>query len=334
MWKFLIRINKNLVYAIPTLMIAGILFGTFAGESIVVKMKSLIIPFTFLMVYPMMVTLNIKHLKQGLQPRIQGSAIFINFAIIPFVAFFLGKFFFADQPYMALGLLLASLLPTSGMTISWTGFAKGNIGAAINMTVIGLTLGSLATPIYVSWLMGATVEVNFGKVMQQIVIIVFLPMALGYITRQSLLKKYTMPEFKTRVAPKFPALSTIGVLGIVFVAMSLKAKTIMANPGQLMMIFIPLLILYLFNFTFSTLAGRSFFKRGDGIALVYGTVMRNLSIALAIAINAFGSEGADAALVIALAYIIQVQSAAWYVKLTNRIFGPEESDLEGYPAKA
>jgi len=26
--------------------------------------------------------------------------------------------------------------------------------------------------------------------------------------------------------------------------------------------------------------------------------------------------------VIALAYILQVQSAAWYVKLTDRLFGP------------
>jgi predicted Na+-dependent transporter len=60
--------------------------------------------------------------------------------------------------------------------------------------------------------------------------------------------------------------------------------------------------------------------RGDAIALVYGTVMRNLSIVLAVAINAFGAAGSDAALVIAIAYIIQVQSAAWYVKLTERVF--------------
>ncbi len=321
MWKILMKINKNLVYAIPLFMVGGFLFGGGVDETIARKMKLMIIPLTFLMVYPMMVTLNIKHLKQGLKPKLQGTAQFINFGIIPFIAFFLGTMFFPEQPYMALGLLLASLLPTSGMTISWTGFAKGNMGAAINMTVIGLTLGSLATPLYVSWLMGATVEVNFLKVIQQIAIIVFLPMALGYITRQYLLKKYTMPEFKERIAPRFPAISTIGVLGIVFVAMSLKAKTITADPGQLLMIFIPLLILYLFNFTLSTLAGRTFFGRGDGIALVYGTVMRNLSIALAIAINAFGPEGADAALVIALAYIIQVQSAAWYVKLTDILFG-------------
>ena len=51
---------------------------------------------------------------------------------------------------MALGLLLASLVPTSGMTISWTGFAGGNLAAAVKMTVIGLILGSLATPLLCS----------------------------------------------------------------------------------------------------------------------------------------------------------------------------------------
>jgi len=71
--------------------------------------------------------------------------------------------------------------------------------------------------------------------------------------------------------------------------------------------------------------GKLFFARGDAIALVYGTVMRNLSIALAIAINAFGEKGADAALIIAVSYIIQVQSAAWYVKFSDRIFGPAPS---------
>lgn len=322
MWSLLFKINKNLIFAIPAMMLAGLAFGALVAPSLAGQLKILILPLTFLMVFPMMVTLNIRSLGQGLQPGIQAGAIFINFAVIPFAAFFLGKAFFADQPYMALGLLLASLLPTSGMTISWTGFAKGNLAAAINMTVIGLTLGSLATPFYVSRLLGAEVEVHFIKVVQQIVLIVFLPMTLGYAARQSLLKKYGMEIFKDRIAPRLPALSTIGVLGIVFVAMALKARTILGAPGELLAIFLPLLLLYLCNFLLSTLIGRLFFNRGDAIALVYGTVMRNLSIALAVAINAFGEAGADAALVIALAYIIQVQSAAWYVRCTDTFFGP------------
>ncbi len=326
MWNLLIKINKKLTVAIPVMMLAGFMFGISSSTEMVSQLKALILPLTFLMVYPMMVTLNVKHLQEGIKNvKLQLMTQFINFAIIPFIAYGLGLYFFPNQPYMALGLLLAALLPTSGMTISWTGFAKGNMGAAINMTVIGLTLGSIATPFYVQTLMGAKVDVNFLLIVKQIFIIVLLPMVFGFVTRQGLIKKYGQQEFKKNLGPKFPALSTIGVLGIVFVAIALKAKTIAGDPAILGSIFVPLLIIYLINFSLSTLAGKMFFKRGDAIALVYGTVMRNLSIALAIAINAFGSAGAETALVIAVAYIIQVQAAAWYVKFTDKVFGPVQA---------
>ena len=182
MWSFLKKINKNLTIAIPVVMIVGLLSGLGLDKNIVSGFKDLIIPFTFLMVYPMMVTMNIKHLKESARNlQLQATTQAINFLVIPFIAYALGKAFFPEQPYMALGLLLAALLPTSGMTISWTGFAKGNMGAAINMTIIGLVLGSLAAPFYVKFLMGAEVDVNIVMVAKQIMFIVFLPMVLGRI---------------------------------------------------------------------------------------------------------------------------------------------------------
>ena len=319
----LLTINRKLIVAIPATMTAGFVFGAGSSAETVSHLKTLILPFTFLMVYPMMIGLNIRHLREGIKNvRLQVMTQVINFSVIPFIAYYLGLYFFPGRPFMALGLLLAALLPTSGMTISWTGFARGNIGAAINMTVIGLTLGSLATPFYVQAMMGQQVGVNFALIIRQIVVIIFLPMLFGMMTRQRLIKKHGQPFFKKHFAPKLPAISAIGVLGIVFVAIALKAGTILADPVILGSIFVPIFIIYLVNFFLSTLAGRIFFKRDDAIALVYGTVMRNLSIALAIAINTFGDAGADAALVIALSYIIQVQAAAWFVKFTDTVFGP------------
>lgn len=64
----------------------------------------------------------------------------------------------------------------------WTGFAKGNVAAAVKMTVIGLTTGSLAIPLYVRAMLGASIEMDISSVFSQIVLIVFLPMALGYAT--------------------------------------------------------------------------------------------------------------------------------------------------------
>lgn len=318
MWRTLTVINKNLTLAIPVTMLAGFAYGLLGDPTF---LKNLIIPFTFLMVYPMMVTLKIRSVLEGGDTRAQLLTQAINFLVIPFFAYGIGRLFFAERPFLALGLLLASLVPTSGMTISWTGFAKGNLVAAVKMTVVGLILGSLLTPLYIRFLMGAVVEVDMVSVMRQILVVVFLPMLAGYATQRWAQKRYGQKVFQEQLAPRFPALSTVGVLGIVFIAIALKARSVADSPALLVAILVPLLLLYLCNYLLSTLVGKAFLPRGDAIALVYGTVMRNLSIALAVAMNAFGKAGSEAALVIALAYIIQVQSAAWYVRLTDKVFG-------------
>ena len=318
--NLLSRMTRNLTVAIPVAMLLGLGYGLIAPTA---WLRALIVPLTLLMVYPMMVNLKLRTLFVGGDGKAQLLAQAINFAVIPFVAFALGRLWFPEQPYFALGLLLASLLPTSGMTIAWTGFAKGNLPAAIKMTVVGLILGSLLTPLYVQWLMGATVAVDLFEIFLQIVLVVFLPMLAGQLTQAHLLRRHGQQAFQLHWAPRFPPLSTLGVLGIVFVALALKGTTLLAHPEMLLDILLPLFVLYLFNYAFSTFVARRLLPRGDAIALVYGTVMRNLSIALALAMNAFGAAGEDASLLIAVAYVIQVQSAAWYVKFSDRFFGPK-----------
>jgi len=107
MLNLLKHIQRNLVWLIPIMMLAGFLTGITIDSSM---LKQLIIPLTF-----------------------QFVTQLLNFTVIPLIAFGLGKVAFPDSPYITLGLLLASLLPTSGMTISWTGMARGNVPAAIKL---------------------------------------------------------------------------------------------------------------------------------------------------------------------------------------------------------
>ncbi|WP_208674002.1 arsenic resistance protein [Synechococcus elongatus] len=319
MWTFLSLLQNQLVWSVPSFMIAGILFGLLIDPS---GLKDLIVPLTFLMVYPMMINLQFGKLIAGGNWKLQGVAQLINFGIVPFLAYGIGWLFFRDQPLIWLGLLLTGLLPTSGMTISWTGFAKGNLTAAIQMTVIGLILGSLATPLYAQALLGRAIEIPLVETFKQIAIVVFLPMILGLVTKRVLIATVGQQKYERDLKKKFPVFSTLGVLGIVFVAMALKAKAIVAAPLIFLGYFGPLLLIYLINFMLSTIVGKVWFSREDAIALVYGTVMRNLSIALAIAMTVFGAKaGAEIALIISMSYIIQVQAAAWYVKLSDRWFG-------------
>jgi ACR3 family arsenite efflux pump ArsB len=319
--NLLVALQKRLVWTVPAAMVLGVAWGAVLP---VAWLASLVIPFTFLMVYPMLVDLRLPVLLQGKDSRLQLTAQAINFLVIPFVAYGIGRWFFPNQPLLALGLLLAALLPTSGMTISWTGFAKGNLEAAVRMTVVGLLLGSVATPFYARALLGAVVEVPIAVIFRQILILVVLPLLLGQITRAVLIARQGQEHYRTVLKPLFPPFSTLGVLGIVFVAMALKADLILSQPLLLVRMLLPLLLLYGINFSLSTFVGQRMFCRGDAIALVYGTVMRNLSIALALAMTSFGKDGSEIALIIALAYIVQVQAGAWYVMLTDRLFGSIE----------
>jgi ACR3 family arsenite efflux pump ArsB len=320
-WGALSWLKANLVWSIPVAMLLGLAFGAVVNPAF---LKPLILPLTFVMVYPMMVNLQIKKVLSGHDYKLQGVVLFISFAIVPLVAYGTGRLFFSDNVFAALGLLLAATLPTSGMTISWTGFARGNLDAAIKMAVIGLILGSLLSPLYAEFLMGTVVAIPVDKIFQQIAIIVFLPLVLGYITQVLIVSKFGQARYIKDFKPRFPLLSTLGLLGMVFSAMALKANTILANPTQLLLLFIPLILFYAVTFVLGTFVGRIFFLRDDAIALIYGVAPKNLSIALAISMNAFGQEGADIALIIALAYVIQLQTSAWCNKFFDKCFGARQ----------
>jgi len=322
MIKTLSYLQKNLSWTVPLFMAAGFFTGLVLENPDF--LKNLILPLTFLMVYPMMVTMQFKKIFEKGDSKVQIVTQVINFALIPFIAFTIGKIYFSGQPYFALGFLLVSLLPTSGMTISWTGMSKGNIEAAVKMTVFGLLIGSLLTPFYIKALMGKTIIIPVGKIVVQVLFIILLPMILGFLTQSLFIRNKGKEQFWKHIKPQFPPLSSLGVLLMVFIALALKAKSIAADPGSFLSLIPPLLILYGVNILISTFVGRSFFNRRDGLALVYGTVLRNLSIALAIAMTTFGKEGSDIALIIALGYIIQIQLSAWYVKYSPFIFGAPE----------
>ncbi len=310
--------SKRLIVLIPAAMAAGFAYGLAADAS---ALKPWVLPLTVVMVYPMLVNFRPRAVLDGGDMRAFWMAMGLDFVVLPLVAWGFALVFFREQPALFAGMVLAGLFPTSGMTISWTGFAKGNVAAAVKMTVVGLIAASLLAPLYLKALVGAVVPVDAVEVLKTVALVVALPMAAGALTRIGVVRARGEAYFREQVVPALPGLSTIGVLGIVFVAIALKAKAIAAAPHSLLVILAPLAAFYALNFVLATVVGKALLPRGDAIALVYGTVMRNLSIALGIAVTQFGPESA---LVLSLAYVVQVQAAAWYVRLTDRVFGPAE----------
>lgn len=322
--------KRNLLISVPLVLVAGFVIGAFVDTSF---LQPTILYGTIIMIYATMVGFQLKELTSLKGSKVLVLSLIINFAIIPLVAFLLGKGLLQDYPIMFAGLALSSLLPTSGMTISWTAIHKGNVPAAVKLTVFGLILGSLLTPWYLLAMVGQYVDVNILlETFKTIAFVVFLPMLLGHITYKFMLKKYTPEEFKKGVKPSFAPLSIWAMLYVIFVSISMKAKMIIENLQLIAIALVVLIVFYLLNYVISTVVAKKFLNREDGIALVNGTVLRNLSIAIGLAATSFGAE---AALIVTLAFIVQQQSITYYGKLANKYwFKPDISKREKGSLKA
>lgn len=316
-------LQKNMVLSIPVFMLAGLLFGLAFDSNFLQKA---VVPLTFLMVYPTMVGLNFKQAFSGGDAKLQGITQAFNFIIMPLIAYLLGLWFFRDDPMLRLGLFMTGLLPTSGMTLSWTNLAKGNLPAAVKMTLIGLVAGSILAPFYMKFAFGKAIDMPLSKTLCQVMVIVLIPMLLGFLTQRTLVKRFGMKRFQDDIKHRITPWGTIGVLGMMFSAIALKAEQLVARPQLLLILGVPMLSFYLLNFGLSTWLARYFASRADGVAFIYGTALRNLSIALAISMTVLGKQGTEIAILISIGFIFQSQLAAWHVKYLGKLL-PEKGNM-------
>ncbi len=304
---------QHLSFVVLLSMIIGLIVGNYFNDPFVRPLMPLSI---FAMVLPTMIGFQWKEMASTAHTKLFVIASIINFLIIPSLAYLIGVVWLQGEPELFAGLALASLLPTSGMTISWTMVYKGNVSASIKITAISLIMGALITPVYLTIMFSEVIEANLMFLVMKVFLVIIVPMIIGDRIYRSLLKKYTIEEFNTKIKPMFPAISSWGLVVIIFVITSINGKLLIAEISTLTKALMILIAFYFLNFLISTIIGKWLFNRADSISLVYSTVLRNLSIAIGIATISFGTK---AALILALAFVLQIQFSTWYGKLTERL---------------
>ncbi len=271
---------------------------------------------SFLMIYPMFINLKISDIAEI--KNYKGAvllSLFINYIISPGIAFLLSKTLLRDQPYMALGLLLISLIPTSGMTATWTERSKGNLKVALSIIASSLVVVILGLPVILPFIAGDLLQATPLFILQRILLVIVIPLILGDITRRVLIAKKGQEFYKSK-KPFFSGLSSTGLLIVLFLIMSLDSnKMLIANPLLVLKGLLPLGIFYILLFGIGTLLVARF-SYPVGIAIIYGTSVRYLALALGIAVPLLGSS-ADSSMVVfmvALAFFIQVPFSSLYSK--------------------
>jgi len=310
--KLFLLPSRNFTLTIPLMLCTGFVAGLFIDTSL---LKNYLLFATVLMIYPTMIGIRIREVFDLSHYRLILTASAINFILVPALAYLLGIIFLKAEPQLFAGLIIASLLPTSNMTIAFTLFAGGNVPAAVKLTVVSLVAGSLVAPWYLLVMIGSYIEIDMASIIKIISVVVFIPLAMGFATYYLFFKRFSHGKFNEVIKPLLPAVSAWGAVYVIFTGASTNARLIVSQPKLLVYALIAWVFFYAVNYFIAIKLGCRYFTRQDTLTLIFGTVLRNLAISIGLAATAFGVK---AALMVSLAFLFQGQSAAWFIRLDER----------------
>jgi ACR3 family arsenite efflux pump ArsB len=149
------------------------------------------------------------------------------------------------------------------------------------------------------------------KIAIPIIFIILFPLILAFATQKILLKRKSTNDI-IKIKKSFGAFSNLGLLIILFMLMSLKDNIVIFDRAILIWdIFVALLFFYGIIFFVSWFIYKKFYFNSQGKALLWGSYLRYITLALGLAISLVYQDKSlePIILIIVLSYLIQIPSS-------------------------
>ncbi len=286
----------------------------------------------WLMIYPMMLKVEPSCLRDvGKKPKGLALTLVINWLIKPFTMAALGVLFFRHvfaglvpaedaQQYIA-GMILLGVAPCTAMVFVWSHLTDGDANyTLVQVSVNDIILVFAFAPI-AGMLLGVTeLAVPWETLLASVVIFVVIPLGAGVLTHRRLQATGGAAAVET-LAGKLKPLSIVGLLLTVVLLFGFQAETIVAQPGRVVLIAIPLLVQSYGIFAIAYGLARAL-KLPFAVAAPAAMIGTSnfFELAVAVAISLFGL-GSGAALATVVGVLIEVPVMLSLVAFANRTKG-------------
>lgn len=287
----------------------------------------------WLMIYPMMVQIDFSSIKDvGKKPKGLVLTLVINWLIKPFTMALLGwlffKIIFADMvdpqtatEYIA-GMILLGVAPCTAMVFVWSHLTKGDANYTLVQVSINDLIMVVAFAPLTALLLGVTdITVPWDTLLLSVALYVVFPLIAGFVTRKRIEKKGS--DAVNKLVESFKPFSICGLLLTIVILFGLQANTILAQPQDIVLIAVPLLIQTYGIFAIAYVAAKKI-KLPHNIAApacMIGT-SNFFELAVAVAISLFGlHSGAALATVVGVLVEVPVMlSLVWFANKTRHWF--------------
>ena len=283
----------------------------------------------WIMIYPMMVQVDFGSIRDiRNKPKGLIITLVVNWLIKPFTMAALGwlffRVFFVDlvdpetaTEYIA-GMILLGVAPCTAMVFVWSHLTKGDANYTLVQVSVNDLIMIFAFAPLAGFLLGVTdVVVPWETLLLSVLLYVVIPLAAGIVTRKALYR----PDSPERLASLLNALkpySIAGLLGTVVLLFGVQAETILAQPLDIVLIAIPLLIQTYGIFAVAYLAAR-WWRVEHAVAAPCALIGTSnfFELAVAVAISLFGLHS-GAALATVVGVLVEVPVMLSLVAIVNR----------------
>ncbi len=318
----------------------GIVFGVALGNVLpdlfaalaaieIARVNLVVAVLIWIMIYPMMVQVDFSSIRDiGERPKGLIITLVVNWLIKPFTMTALGWLFFrvlfvdfvdpdTATEYIA-GIILLGVAPCTAMVFVWSHLTKGDANYTLVQVSVNDVIMIFAFAPLASFLLGVTdVIVPWETLLLSVALYVVIPLVAGVVTRKILERPQEPGRLEALLVGLKPC-SIAGLLATVILLFGLQAQTIIAQPLDIVLISIPLLIQTYGIFILAYLAAR-WWRLEHAVAAPCALIGTSnfFELAVAVAISLFGLNS-GAALATVVGVLVEVPVMLSLVAFVNR----------------
>jgi ACR3 family arsenite transporter len=290
----------------------------------------------WLMIIPMLLKIDFAALGQvGRHWRGIGVTLLVNWAVKPFSMALLGWLFvgWLFRPYLPqaqidsyiAGLIILAAAPCTAMVFVWSNLTKGEPHFTLSQVALNDAIMVVAFAPIVALLLGlSAIIVPWDTLILSVVLYIVIPVIAAQLLRRRLLSGGTSGRLD-RMLARIQPISLVALLATLVLLFGFQGDQIIAQPGVIALLAVPILIQVYFNsglaYLLNRWSGEEHCVAGPS-ALIGASNFFELAVAAAISLFGFNSGAALATVVGVLIEVPVMLSVVWIV---NRSKGWYES---------